>query len=78
MNSGQMVPLYDGARIHLGPGDFVHVRCMACGHDEIVSPSGLLVGLRLPPETLILDLEPRFRCRECDAKGKAVVMVKWA
>jgi len=38
----------------------------------------LLVGLRLPPETLILDLEPRFRCRECDAKGKAVVTVKWA
>ena len=44
-------------------------------HDEIVQPSGLLV-LRLPPETLILDLEPRFRCRECDAKGTAVVMVK--
>jgi hypothetical protein len=32
--------------------------------------------LWLPPETLILDLEPRFRCRECDAKGTAVVMVK--
>jgi hypothetical protein len=44
-------------------------------HDEIVQPSGLLV-LRLPRETLILDPEPRFRCRECDAKGTAVVMVK--
>ena len=73
-----MVPVYEARIQDLGPGDFVRVRCIACGHDEIVPPSGLLVGLRPPPETLILDLEPRFRCRECDAKRKAVVMAKWA
>jgi hypothetical protein len=78
MNAGKMVPLYDARIQDLGPGDFVRVRCITCGHDKIVPASGLLVGLRLPPETLILDLEPRFRCRECDAKGKAVVTVKWA
>ena len=78
MNADDMVPLYDTRIQDLGPGDFVRVRCTACGHDEIVPPSGLRVGLRLPPETLILDLEPRFRCRECDAKGKAVVTVKRA
>jgi hypothetical protein len=24
-----------------------------------------------------LDLEPRLRCRECDAKGKVVVSTRW-
>jgi hypothetical protein len=73
-----MVPLYSARIEDLGPGDFVRVQCVACGHDEIIPRVSLLVGLRLPPETLILDLEPRFRCRDCDAKGKAVATVKWA
>jgi hypothetical protein len=30
----------------------------------------LLNGLRLPPYTPVLELEPRLRCRECDARGK--------
>jgi hypothetical protein len=34
--------------------------------------------LRLPPYTPVLDLERRMRCRESDAKGKAVVSVRWA
>jgi len=46
-----MVPLY-GARIEdLGPGDFVKVECIACGHAELIPPSSLLHGLRLPPYT---------------------------
>ena len=72
-----MVPLYAAHIEDLGPRDYVSVKCIACGHDELIPPSGLLGGLRLWPATLILDLEPRFRCRECDAKGKAVVSVKW-
>jgi hypothetical protein len=50
---------------------------MACGHTELVPHTGLQAGLRLPPYTYILDLEPRFRCRECDAKGKVAVTVRW-
>jgi len=69
-----MVPLYAARIEDPGPGDYVSVKCIACGHDELIP---LLGGLRLWPATLILDLEPRFRCRECDAKGKAVVSVKW-
>ena len=73
-----MVPLY-GARIEdLGPGDFVKVECIACGHAELIPPSSLLHGLRLPPYTPVLDLEPRLLCRECDARGKAVVSIRWA
>jgi hypothetical protein len=34
--------------------------------------------MRLPATTLVLDLELRLRCRECDAKGKVIVTVKWA
>jgi hypothetical protein len=59
-----MVPLY-AARIE-------------CGHDILIPPSSLLNGLRLPPYTPVGDLEPRLRCRECDARGKAVVSIRWA
>ena len=34
-------------------------------------------GLPLPPYTPVLELEPRLRCRECDARGKAVVSIRW-
>jgi hypothetical protein len=34
--------------------------------------------MRLPPDTLVLDLKRRMRCRQCDAKRKAVVSVRWA
>jgi hypothetical protein len=50
-------------------GDFVRWQCIACGHDETIPSVSLLVGLRLPAETLIIDLEPRSRCRQCDARG---------
>jgi hypothetical protein len=33
--------------------------------------------MRQPPDTLVLDLKRRMRCRDCDAKGKAVVSIKW-
>jgi hypothetical protein len=73
-----MVPLYAARVQDLGPDDFVRVQCAACGHDELIPPSSFLHGLRLPPTTLIMDLKRRFRCRECDAKGKAAVSVRWA
>ena len=73
-----MVPLYATHVQDLGPGDFVRVHCIACGHDELLTVDQLRVkGLPLSPATLILDLERRFRCRECDAKGKAVVSIRW-
>ena len=71
-----MVPLYAARIEDLGPGDFVQVRCIACGHDVLIPPASLLHELRLPPTTRVLDLEPRLRCRECDARGKAVVSIR--
>jgi hypothetical protein len=73
-----MVPLYAARIEDLGPGDFVRAECTACGHDELIPASALLQGLRLLPRTPVLDLEPQLRCRECDARGKAVVSIKWA
>ena len=72
-----MVPLYAARIEDLGPGDLIRVECAACGHDTLITRSALLQGLRLAPPTLVVDLEPRFRCRECDARGKAVVSVRW-
>jgi len=76
--SGAMRPLYDARIEDLGPGDFLKVECAACGHYELVPPIGLLQGWRLPPYMRVLDLEPRFRCRECDQRGKVVLSIRWA
>ena len=66
-----MVPLYAARIEDLGPSDFVRAECAACGHDELTPASALLQGLRLPPYTPVLDLEPRLRRRECDARLRA-------
>ena len=74
-----MVPLYAARIQDLGHGDSVNVECVACGHEELLSPDKLRIkGLALPPYTPVLDLERKLRCRECDAKGKAVVSIRWA
>jgi hypothetical protein len=70
-----MVPLFAARIEDLGPGDLVRVECAACGHDVLITRSALLQGLRLQPTDRVLDLESRFRCRECDARGKAVVSI---
>jgi hypothetical protein len=72
-----MVPLYAARMGDLKPGDLVLVECGACGHDGLIHPSAL-PSLGLGPDERIVDLAPRLRCRECDAKGKAIVSVKWA
>jgi hypothetical protein len=34
--------------------------------------------MRLPATTLVVALEPRLRCRECDFRGTAVISIKWS
>jgi hypothetical protein len=34
--------------------------------------------MRLPASMKVLDLERRFRCRECDRKGSVSLSIKWA
>jgi hypothetical protein len=73
-----MVPLYAARIEDLGPGDYIRVQGTACGHDELLMSDQLRIkGVSLPPYTPVLDLEPLVRCRKCDAKGKAVVSVRW-
>jgi hypothetical protein len=74
-----MKALFEARIQDLGPGDFVKVECAACGHAELLAWDQLRSrGITLPPHTPVLDLERRLRCRECDARGKAVVSVRWA
>jgi hypothetical protein len=72
-----MVPLYAAHVQDLGPGDYVKVGCAACGHVELLPPDKLRIrGLALPPYTPVLDLEPRPRCGECDARqGRGIDQV---
>ena len=72
-----MRPLYD-ARIEESWPRRLPARQCAWGHDLLIPAIGLLQGWRLPPYTRVLDLERRFRCRECDQRGKVVLSIKWA
>lgn len=72
-----IVPLYAARVGDLGPGDFIKAECISCGHTELIPTAGLRQGLRLPSHMPVLDLESKLRCRECDAKGKAVVSISW-
>ena len=72
-----MRPLYDARIEDLGPGDFLVVECV-CGHSELIPRVGLEVGWRLPLYTRVLDLERRFRCRECDQRGKVLLSIRRA
>lgn len=71
-----MVPLYQARIEDLGPGDFLRVECAACGHDALIHSSAL-PRLQFQPSDLVLGLENRLRCRECDVRGKAVVSIRW-
>jgi hypothetical protein len=71
-----MLPLYSARVGDLKPGDFVIVECTSCGHDGLIHPAAL-TSLGFGSNERIIDLAARLRCRECDARGKAVVSIKW-
>jgi hypothetical protein len=67
---------YDARISDLGPSDLVHVEC-PCGHSELLTV-GMLGTAGVPEYQKIAELQGRLRCRECDAKGRAVVTIQWA
>ena len=52
-----MKMLYEARLEDLGPHDFVQVKCAACAHAELIQPASFLHGLRLPSNTMVVDLE---------------------
>jgi len=73
-----MKMLYEARVRDLGPEDQVKVQCSRCLHSIIIPQIGMVQGMRLPSDTLIASVENRFRCRECDMKGSAIVTIVWA
>jgi hypothetical protein len=73
-----MVPLYAARVQDLETGDFVVIKCGACGHTAEIPPSGLIRGLGLKPTEKVLDLEQRLRCRLCYAPRAAIISVCWS
>jgi len=70
-----MVPLYAARIADLGAGDLVQIEC-ACGHVTLLT-APMLATAGATAEQKLLDLSAQLRCRECDARGRAVVSVKW-
>ena len=70
-----MVPLYAARIADLGAGNLVQIEC-ASGHvTQLTEP--MLATAGVAAEQKLLDLSARLRCRECDARGRAIVSVKW-
>jgi hypothetical protein len=70
-----MVPLYAARIADLDAGDLVQIEC-ACGHVTLLT-APMLATAGVAAEEKLVDLSARLRCRECDARGRAVVSVKW-
>jgi hypothetical protein len=69
-----MRPFYDTRVSDIGPGDLVVVGC-----DHIETLTGLMLRTAgLPPHSAIKDLDRRMRCRECDARGRVTISIRWA
>jgi ribosomal protein S27E len=71
-----MTPLYLARIEDRGQSDFAKVDCAACHHVALLTAEFPL-RLGLSPQTKVLDLKERVRCRGCGARGRAVVSVKW-
>ncbi len=71
-----MVPFYVAWVQNPKTGDFVVIKCDACGYPVKMPSSELLCELELKPTEKVLDLEARLQFRLCDAR-KAVASVKW-
>ena len=56
-------------------GDLVELKCV-CGHSEALTASMLATAGMKPHET-IMDLQRRLWCRECDERGRVVILVRW-
>src|ERR1700674_5720443 len=69
-----MVPFYAARIADLGAGDLVQIEC-ACGHVTLLTAQ-MLATAGVATEQKLMDLSDRLRCRECDARGRAVVSVK--
>ena len=70
-----MVPLYAARIADLGAGDLVQIEC-TCGHVTLLT-APMLATAGVAADEKLVDLSVRLRCRECDARGRAVVSVKW-
>jgi len=70
-----MRPLYDARVEDLGPGDLVKVEC-ECGHTELLT-AGMLRTAGVAEHHRSAQLQRQMRCRECDAKGRAIVSIQW-
>jgi len=69
-----MLPLYAARLEDLAPGDLVQLECV-CGHSELLTAATLSTA-GVKPSDKLAELTPRLRCRECDARGRAVVSIK--
>ena len=70
-----MVPFYAARIADLGAGDLVQIEC-SCGHVMLLT-APMLATVGVTAEQKLVDLSARLRCRECDARGRAVVSIKW-
>jgi len=70
-----MKALFEARLEALGPGDCLHIECV-CGHTELLTAQ-MLATAGVKPYEVLIGLQQKLRCRECDERGKVVVSVIW-
>jgi hypothetical protein len=72
----RMRTLYDACVEDLRHSDYVLVEC-TCSHTQLLTRS-MLERYHPQPRERIMELGSRMRCRQCDARGKVSISIKWA
>lgn len=75
--AARMIPLHRTRLSDLGPGDAVRLKCFSCKHETLVPKNALLSRPNVSPETRVLDIQTRSRCRQCNAWGEILISVNW-
>jgi len=66
---------YDARVEDLRPSDYVLVEC-TCSHTQLLTKS-MLQRYGLEPQSRIMELGSRMRCRQCEARGRVSISIKW-
>jgi hypothetical protein len=70
-----MKAMYEARVEDLTPADHLNVSC-ACGQREKLT-GAMLLTTGAKPNQKLMDLERKFRCRECDPRGSVFGTVHW-
>ena len=72
----QKPPAQNAQLSNLKSGQWLKVKCTACGHQTYISPAVLLKDLGFHPDDLLNEVGSELPCGECHTRGNSVVSIR--